>query len=252
MRNLDNKLKSIKNLIIVFFSIFLISISSTTNTLGMNYSYSVEEGEEYIWTVMVGNDAILLSEGSKFRVIVEDIYNGTWVEDFSTYSGTLINYSIEVYSTFYSFPVWEVAFNGSVMFFNDSTWDLFIGLNTDLQIAILGWLFFIPTPINLTWVGNYLNRTSGQLFENYSINNNTLTMQNITSSIDFAFTFDDNGTLTEYKISSGDLIGYQIKYGDIYIQQAQIPFGNYFFVFIPCTTIMIIIFNRHKIKKKKN
>ena len=49
-------------------------------------------------------------------------------------------------------------------------------------------------------------------------------MQNISSSIDFAFTFNNNGTLTEYKVSSGDLIGYQIKYGDIYIQQTQIPF----------------------------
>jgi len=252
MRNQDIKLKSTKNIIMGFFIIFFILISSTTNTIGMNYSYSVEEGEEHVWTVMVGNEAILLSQGSKFRVIIEDIYNGTWIEGLSTYSGTLINYSIEVYSTFYTFPVWEVAFNGSALFFNDTTWDLFMGFNTDWEIALFGMLFFIPTPINLTWVGDYLNRTSGQLFENYSINGNTLVMQNVTSSIDFSFTFNNNGTLTEYKVSSGDLIGYHILYSDIYIQQTQIPFGNYFLIFIPCTAIMIVVFVRHKIKKKKN
>ena len=77
-------------------------------------------------------------------------------------------------------------------------------------------------------------------------------MQNVSSSIDFAFTFNNNGTLTEYNVSSGDLIGYHIKYGDIYIPQTQIPFVNYFITFIPCTVIIIIIVNRHKIKKKQN
>ncbi|MFX1310244.1 MAG: hypothetical protein ACFE8C_11140 [Promethearchaeota archaeon] len=249
---MNKKLKSIKTIIVVFFSIFFISISSTTNIYAMNYSYNVEEGEEFIWTVMVGNSAILLSEGSKFRVIIEENYNGTWIEDSTTYRGTILNYSIEVYSTFKPFPIWELAFNGSAMFFNDTTWEIFMGFNTDWEIALFGMLFFIPTPINLTWIGDYLNRTSLLIFDNYSISDSTLIMQNITSNIDFTFTFNNNGTLAEYKVSSGDSIGYHIKYGDIYIPQAQIPFGNYFLIFIPFTTITIIIFTRHKIKKKKN
>lgn len=240
-------MKSIKKLLIVFSCIFFISISSTTNTLGINYRYNIEEGDEHMWTVIVGNSAVFLNGGSKFRVIVEDIYNGTWTDGPSLYRGTILNYSIEVYSTFYTSPVWDIAFNGSVMFFNESTWDFFIDFNW--EIPLLGWLFFIPTPVNLTWVGDYLNQTSSQLIDGYLISDNTLTMKNSTLSIDFAFTFNNNGTLTEYKVSSGGSVGYHIKYGNV-SQMSQISFGNYYFFLIPCTSLIIIAINKHKIKKK--
>ncbi|MFX1380189.1 MAG: hypothetical protein ACFFA4_13970 [Promethearchaeota archaeon] len=232
-------------------SIFLILISSIPNSLGNNYNYGVEEGEEHIWTVMIGNPAILLSQGSKFRVVVEDIYNGTWIEATSYYKGTILNYSIEVYSTFYTNPVWALVFNGSAMFFNETTRNLYTGFTTDWHIALFGMLFFVPTPLNLTWIGDYLNRTSLFLFDDYSINGNTLTMQNVTSSIDFSFNFNNNGTLTEYKVSLGDSIGYHIKYGNIPIIN-QISFGSYYLFFIPCTIVITFAFIHHKFKKRNH
>ncbi|MFX0004550.1 MAG: hypothetical protein ACFFAA_14445 [Promethearchaeota archaeon] len=244
-------LKTVKKSLFVILVISLISISSTSNSLGLNYSYGVKEGEEHIWTVMVGNSAILLSQGSKFRVIIEENYNGTWIEDTTTYTGTILNYSIEVYSTFYTSPQWDIIFNGSAIFFNQTARDLFTAFTTDWHFALFGVLFFIPIPLNLTWVGNYLNRTSLLLFEDYSINGNTLTMQNVTSNINFAFSFNENGTLTEYKVSQAESIGYHIKYGDIPITN-QIPFGNYYLIFIPSTIILIITINRAKIKKKNS
>ncbi len=243
-------MKSVKKLLIVFSCIFFISISSTTNTLGINYRYNVEEGEEHTWTLIVGNPAVFLSDGSKFRVIIEDNYNGTWTEGPSTYKGTILNYSIEVYSVSDTPLRWQPAFNGSAMFFNASTWDFFI--NFDLEIAFLGWLFFIPTPLNLNLVGDYLNQTFWQLFADYSINGNTLTMKNFTLSIDFAYTFANNGTLTEYKMSLGNQVGYHLKYGNISLQTPQIPFGNYSLIFIVCTIIIIINYSRNRIKKNKN
>jgi len=244
-------MKTVKKTLIVILGILFISISSTTNTLAINYSYSVKKGEEHIWTVMVGNTAILLSQGSKFRVVIEDNYNRTWTEESSTYTGTILNYSIEVYSTFYSNPIWDAVFNGSAIFFNETTRDLFTGFTTDWHFALFGMLFFIPTPLNLTWIGDYLNRTSLLLFDNYNINGNTLIMQNVTSNIDFTFSFNENGTLTEYKVSLGSSIGYYLKYGDIPLTN-QIPFGNYYLIFIPCTVIIIIALNHNKIKKKKD
>ncbi|MFW9969265.1 MAG: hypothetical protein ACFFDF_03630 [Candidatus Odinarchaeota archaeon] len=244
-------MKSVKRTLLIILCILFISISSTTNALGAKYSYNVKKGEEYIWTVMVGNPSVYLDQGSKFRVNIEKIYNGTWIEDSSSYFGTILNYSIEVYSTYYSFPEWDLFFNGSAMFFNDSTWNLFTVFTTDLHIALLGFLFFVPIPLNLTWIGNYLIQTSSILFTDYSINGNTLIMQNLTSNIDFAFTFNNNGTLTEYKVSSGSSIGYYLKYGNISIPN-QIPFGNYYLIFIPCTIIIIIAFNRYKFKRKKD
>ncbi|MFX0144223.1 MAG: hypothetical protein ACFE9C_09105, partial [Candidatus Hodarchaeota archaeon] len=59
------------------------------------------------------------------------------------------------------------------------------------------------------------------------------------------------GTLTEYKVSQAESIGYHIKYGDIPITN-QIPFGNYYLIFIPSTIILIITINRAKIKKKNS
>jgi hypothetical protein len=244
-------LKTPKKVIVVIIGIFFISISSTSNTSAINYSYIVEEGEEHLWTVMVGNSAILLSQGSKFRVAIEDIYNGTWIEDLSTYTGTILNYSIEVYSTFYTNPEWALAFNGSAMFFNDSTWDLFTGFTTDWHIALFGILFFIPTPLNLTWIGDHLNKTSLSLFDDYTINGNTLIMQNVSSNIDFTFNFNENGTLTEYKVTSGGSIGYHIKYGNIQLTN-QIPFGNLYLIFIPCTIIGVIISTRYKLRKRES
>ncbi len=153
-------MKKIKKILVVILSIFIITISNVSNALSKDYNYSVNKGEEHIWTVMVGNPAILLSQGSKFRVIIDENYNGTWIEDSTIYTGTILNYSIEVYSTFYENPIWDLAFNGSAIFFNETTLDLFTGFYTDWEIALFGMLFFIPTPLNLTWIGDYLNRTS--------------------------------------------------------------------------------------------
>jgi hypothetical protein len=239
-------LNSFKNILFVIVGIFFISISFTTNTLGMNYSYRVEKGEEYIWTVIKGNPAILLDQGSKFRVNINEIYNGTWTDH--THIGTILNYSIDVYSTFYTNPRWDTAFNGSAMFFNETTQDLFIGFTTDWEIALFGMLFFIPTPINLTRIGNYLNKTSLYLFEDYYINGNILTMQNFTANFDFTFNFYDNGTLAEYKVSTEDSVGYHIKYGNILFPNV-IPFGNYYLIFIQSTVLILIIFNRYKLKR---
>jgi hypothetical protein len=242
-------LKNIKKLLIVILSIFIISISSTTSALCTDYSYKVNKGEEHIWTVMVGNPAILLSHGSKFRVLVEENYNGTWIEDSKNYSGTILNYSIEVYSTFYTNPTWDVVFNGSVIFFNETTRYFSTHFTTDWHIALFGMLFFIPVPINLTWIGDYLNKTSLILFDDYTINGNTLVMQNVTSNIDFTFDFNENGTLTEYKVSSGGSIGYHIKYGDIPLTNI-IPFGNLFLIITPSIIIIILILTQYKLRKK--
>ncbi|MFW9818214.1 MAG: hypothetical protein ACFFE5_01295 [Candidatus Thorarchaeota archaeon] len=231
--------------------LIIISISCSTSTLCNDYSYSVKKGEEHIWTVMVGNPAILLSQGSKFRVFIEENYNGTWIEDSTMHSGTILNYSIEVYSTFYTNPTWDVVFNGSAIFFNETTRDLFIGFTTDWHIALFGMLFFVPTPVNLTWIGDYLKKTSLILFDDYNINGNTLVMQNVTSSIEFSFDFNENGTLTEYKVSSGESIGYNIKYGNIQLIN-QIPLGNFYLIFIPCTIIVFIIYTNYKLRKTES
>jgi hypothetical protein len=244
-------LKTLRKILSLIVVISVISISSATNSLCVDYGYSVKEGEEHIWTVMVGNPAILLAQGSKFRVVIEGNYNGTWIQDFVTYSGTILNYSIEVYSTFYTNPTWDVVFNGSAIFFNETTRDLFIGLTTDWHIALFGMLFFIPTPVNLTWIGDYLNKTSLTLFDDYHINGNSLIMQNVTSNISFTFDFNENGTLTEYKVSSGGSIGYHIKYGNIQLNN-QIPFGNLYLIIVPSTIIFIIIPTYYKLRKRKN
>ncbi len=76
-------------------------------------------------------------------------------------------------------------------------------------------------------------------------------MQNVTSSFDFTFNFNENGTLTEYKVSSGGSIGYQIKYGDIPLSN-QIPFGNLYLIIIPCTIIGVIISIRYKLRKRES
>ncbi|MFX0020788.1 MAG: hypothetical protein ACFE9S_00560 [Candidatus Hermodarchaeota archaeon] len=243
-------MKKIKKLVAVILSIFTVLISCTTNVLSTDYHYRVYKGEEHIWTVMVGNPAILLSQGSKFRVIIEENYNGTWIEDFTYYSGTILNYSIEVYSTFYTNPTWDLLFNGSVIFFNETTRDLFTAFTTDWHIALFGMLFFVPTPVNLTWIGDYLKQTSLILFNDYNINGNTLVMQNVSSNIDFTFDFNENGTLTEYKVSSGASIGYHIKYGNIQLGN-QIPFGNLYLIFIPSTIIIIILWTQYKLRKRE-
>ncbi|MFX1390645.1 MAG: hypothetical protein ACFE9Z_11320 [Promethearchaeota archaeon] len=243
-------MKSIKKIPLVVISILFITLSSTSNTLGITHEFEVKEGDEYYWTVIVGNSAILLSQGSKFRININEIYNGSWIEDSTTYKGTVLNYSIEVYSTFYTYPEWAVAFNGSAIFFNDTTWDLFLGFETDWEIALFGMLFIIPTPINLTWIGDYLNRTSGLLFDNYILDGNNLIMQNSTSNIDFIFSFYNNGTLSEYKVALGDSVGYHIKFGDLSFPSNEISFGKYILVIIPSAIILIVLLNKRKIRKR--
>jgi hypothetical protein len=77
-------------------------------------------------------------------------------------------------------------------------------------------------------------------------------MQNSTSSIDFSFSFYDNGTLAEYKVALGDSVGYHIKFGNITFPSNEISFGNYILVIIPSTFLFIILINRNKIRKRIN
>jgi len=237
-----------KKLLSIITGICFISLLYTPSAAGLTYKFDAEENDEHIWTVMVGMPDYLFTQGSKIRLNISAIYNGTWETEYETYVGTILNCTIDTYSTFYTFPIWQSGHNDSLVVFNDTTWEFYIDMMTDWQIAIIGMLLIIPSPLNLTWIGDYLNTTSIEHFENYTVNGNSLTMHNITSNIDYIFTFFNNGTLSEYKIIYDGVIGYHLKYGDYNFSFGGIP-G--FEILTLLVTASIVIVLASLIKKNK-
>ncbi|MFW9880096.1 MAG: hypothetical protein ACFFG0_44040 [Candidatus Thorarchaeota archaeon] len=103
--------------------------------------------------------------------------------------------------------------------------------------------FIIPTPINLTMIGEYINSTGWYL--NYSIDGNELTLH---STLGFVFEskFNSDGFLTwiVMKMTGINLIEMVLGGGG----EEAVPFGYYFLIFTAIGAIVLIYLDKGKIK----
>ena len=232
--------------------VLLLFISPIVTIRGEEQVFDIEEEKKYTWTILISSSEFMAS-GSKFRITIETIYNGSWDMAPPPHLGTILNYSLEVYNTFFTPPQWEPHEEPIVMtIFNQTTHYFFINLDTDEYIAPWGLLFIIPSPLNLTRIGEYLNTTSDAHFNNYTVSGNKLTMQDLNLNRTFIFSFSDNGLLSEYRIisNSNEETILHLKYGDISESEITISHGFYFLFIIPFTVIILMLFGKRKIIKK--
>lgn len=99
--------------------------------------------------------------------------------------------------------------------------DIYLVFNETLDVleiytlnVALGWVFFIPYPLNLTMVGNWLNQT--YQFDDYVTTGNRLIMMTYGSyTTYYHFLFNDSGILDTYELQAYGNTLNKMEFGDI-------------------------------------
>ena len=218
--------------------LFMILASPTVNgntTLG-NSTFPSENGDYYIWrcTNSTGDNHNI---GDLTKFIVEFIYN----ETFEGTPSLIVNYSIEEYDIIggdwirNQDNMFYMAYNRSLNFLNWSSIS-YRGAN----------MYLIPTPIDLTLVGDAI-KSAGIL--NYSIDNNKLILDdgNLTT-VEITMSTLGISTIIESITNGSTVYKWELNEDNVII---IIPIGNYFLFFGALTSSIYLIRVKRKLDKNK-
>ncbi len=254
--------KTITSIFVIILTLMIFSSTIRAFTI-KDSTVSVDINDKYRWLVSKHSTEASYTTGDKFNLSVQNIYG----------AGGYLNVDVKLDYYNNTEDTWSTPINGLFLTFNE-TLDIIeyqVGTNT-----LWGWVFVIPTPLNLTLIGEYINSTVGGLFASMSISNTTLTLELGISK--YMYTYNETGVLTNFGIESyGTLIHemvieYDVSNGDdggddggdnggndggdnggddpdISDNGNGIPFGNTFILITIVGTLICIISIRRKIIK---
>ncbi|MFX1372183.1 MAG: hypothetical protein ACFFCE_10020 [Promethearchaeota archaeon] len=212
---------------------------------------SVDINDQYSWIVTNNTGWAPLMTGDKVNLTVQDIYGEG---GYLTMNATLDYYNITDYT-------WTNVFNGTYLTFNETLDEIEY---TTVQAAIYGWIFIIPTPLNLTMIGEHIISSNPGVFSGMSTSDTNLTLVGIGGSFECRYTFHENGIQINFEVESlGILIYKMVIEGDLPDDSGDngdengdengnddngIPFGNtYLLIAIIGIVIVGILSKRRKI-----
>ncbi|MFX1376001.1 MAG: hypothetical protein ACFFA0_09335, partial [Promethearchaeota archaeon] len=208
-----------------------ISSAKGETTVG-DTTFGVDIGENYIWTYTTDISDTFI--GDKFNVTVSDIY--------PVYLGCMVHIMMDYYDADYGtwYPVedddWVVA---------NETQDM-IDFNPNSYSFIATWLlFFIPTPINLTMLGEWAVNDVG-ICDSYTVSGSSVFLEIIAYSGGHRLTYNSDGVMTKdtYIILGETGIVLSLGGGG----GGNIPFGYYFLIFTVIGALALIYLEKKKIK----
>ncbi|MFX0060424.1 MAG: hypothetical protein ACFE8J_19165, partial [Candidatus Heimdallarchaeota archaeon] len=212
---------------IIIFSLILISIFNInaigTTTIG-NSTFPVEEGNRIKWKSVNASD--WYDEVDFVQTRITDIYNDTYESKLCM----MVNYTLEFYHKFNWVPQYTnsfyMAYNFTLNF-----------LNWSEEGYKYGNLFIFPTPVNLTLIGNAIEREG---FFNYTVDDNVLTLNdgNLTT-VELAInTTTGISEVIEKVYNSTTMYRWELNRDTITI---IVPYGNYSLIFTTLGIIAIIL-----------
>jgi len=228
--------------IITVIILSLLIFSSTTRAVTIKDStVSVDINDKYRWIVNTHTTGAPYKTGDKFNLSVQNIYE----------AGGYLNIDVILDHYNNTLDTWTTPINGLFLTFNE-TLDIIqyqVGINT-----LWGWVFVIPTPLNLTLIGKYINYTAGGYFASMSISDTTLTLVHSIGDSYYKYTYNSSGILTKFTIGYSGTIFHEMVIetdapngvGD---GKNEIPFGNTFILISIIGTLIWFISNRRKIIK---
>ena len=221
MSKLKNVKKVIVGLFIVFFFFSFFSHNAISATTIGDTTFPADVGKTYTWKATSPANI----KGQKLTYTIESIDQG-------------VHNSIDalmVYCTIIAY----LPNGGSLIIENNSLY--LAANNTQNYLAFLSYVWgpvIVPTPINLTLVAETLSA------ENYYIVDNTIFL---TYGIGYSeeITFNNKGFLTEgiYGGGGASEMRFVLATGE-----AEIPFGNYFLVFMVIGVVALVYLKKQKIK----
>jgi hypothetical protein len=136
--------------------------------------------------------------------------------------------------------IWVTYINDDFFVAANETQD-FIAYHSYLDSSPL--FFTIPTPINLTMIGEYAVSTG--YHTNFSVNSNELTLQSTFGFI-FIATFNSDGILTRFTMEIASILVIIVELGTG--GDDAIPYGYFFMIFTLLGVISIIYLEKRKTK----
>jgi hypothetical protein len=221
-------------LCLIIFIIPLISSTTSITTQG-DTTFNVDEGDFFLWTFTSG------FTGDKYNLTIEEIYNGTYMSvDSYMLNATIGNY----YSQENTW--WTIRNNEFYVAANETLDFIHYGIH-------FGPLYFIiPTPINLTLIGEYA--ISWPSFDNYTVSGDQITLidPEYPDHMVYILTFNSDGILTKVVAKfRNELADYEetlwvmvLGTGD----EEAIPYGYLFMIFTLIGIISLVYLEKRKTK----
>lgn len=213
--------------------LFPFIFSATCTTTQGDTTFGVDEGETLVWTATGGSPEII---GFKYNITIEDIYNGTYL----TVDSYLIDVTMSEYNK--TEDKWSIMINDDFFVAANETQN-FLSYTGALMGAPL-W-FIIPTPINLTMLGEYAVSTG--FYTNYTVSGNRIDLNEILGLGTYKLTYNSDGILTKHVTEFFGVVLAVIVLGEGGGEDA-IPFGGYFLIFTVIGTVALIYLEKRKTK----
>ena len=213
--------------------LFPFIFSATCTTTQGDTTFGVDEGETLVWTATGGSPEII---GFKYNITIEDIYNGTYL----TVDSYLIDVTMSEYNK--TEDKWSIMINDDFFVAANETQN-FLSYTGALMGAPL-W-FIIPTPINLTMLGEYAVSTG--FYTDYTVSGNRIDLNEILGLGTYKLTYNSDGILTKHVTEFFGVVLAVIVLGEGGGADA-IPFGGYFLIFTVIGTVALIYLEKRKTK----
>ena len=212
--------------------LFPFIFSATCTTTQGDTTFGVDEGETLVWTATSGSPEVV---GCKYNITIEDIYNGTYM----TVDSYLIDVTMGEYNK--TEDKWSITIDD----------DFFVAANeTQNFIEYTGTLFgaplwfIIPTPINLTMLGEYAVSTGS--YTDYTVSGNIIELNEIMGIGTYKLTYNSDGILTKHVTEFFGVVILVMVLGEG--GKDAIPYGYSFLIFTVIGTMALIYLVKRKTK----
>lgn len=213
--------------------LFPFIFSATCTTTQGDTTFGVDEGETLVWTATGGSPELI---GYKYNITIEDIYNGTYM----TVDSYLIDVTMGEYNK--TEDKWSITIDDDFFVAANETQN-FIEYTGTLSGAPL-W-FIIPTPINLTMLGEYAVSTG--FYTDYTVSGNRIELNEIMGIGTYKLTYNSDGILTKHVTEFVGVVILVMVLGEGGGKDA-IPYGYSFLIFTVIGTMALIYLVKRKTK----
>jgi len=205
--------------------------SATCVTTHGDTTFGVDIGNEFVWTFTSGSPDLI---GNKYNITIEDIYTGNYM----TVDSYMIDATMGRYNK--TEAIWYVEINDAFYVAANETQN-FLQYTAALSSQPL-W-FMIPTPINLTMLGEFA--VSTPFYSSFTLSGNRIDLDSSFIGT-YKLTYNSDGILTRHVT---ELVGIVLAVmvlgeggGD------SIPFGYSFLIFTVIGTMALIYLEKRKTK----
>jgi hypothetical protein len=146
-------------------------------------TFGVNENESLVWTVTDGSPEVI---GFRYNLTIQDIYNGSYM----TVDSYIINATLRFYNK--TEDSWSILIDNAFFVAANETQN-FIDYDENVQMG--GLYFIIPTPINLTMIGEYANST--MYMSDYEVDGSRLTLTDMLGIGTYILIYNSDGIITK-------------------------------------------------------